>query len=168
MDESKDHEATAGRTTVERKSQRELVVTRTINAPVHIVYKAWTQAELFRQWWVPKSFGLNLLSCEMDVRVGGEYRLVFRHEDSEMAFFGKYLDVVPNARLVWTNDEGGESGPVTTATFEATAGKTLVVLSDRYPSKESLDAAMASGEKSGMDETYNQLDELLATMSAGS
>jgi uncharacterized protein YndB with AHSA1/START domain len=156
--------AVKSRTTVERKSERELVVTRTINGPARIVYDAWTKSELFRQWWVPKSFGLTLLSCDLDVRVGGQYRLVFRHGDSQMAFFGRYIEVIPHSRLVWTNEEGEDAGPVTTATFEETGGKTLVVLHELYPSKESLDAAMASGEKSGMDETFDQLDELLVTL----
>ena len=97
---------TKNRTGVERKSERELVVTRTVNAPARLVFEAWTKAELFRRWWVPKSYGLTLLSCEMDVRVGGQYRLVFRHEDSTMEFFGTYLEVTPHSRLVWTNEEG--------------------------------------------------------------
>lgn len=163
MDATKESEtAVKNRTTAERTSDRELVVTRTVNGPAHLVYEAWTNPELFRQWWVPKSFGLTLLSCDLDVRVGGQYRLVFRHGDSDMAFFGKYLEVIPPSRIVWTNEEGEDAGPVTTATFEETGGKTLVVLHELYPSKESLDAAMASGEKSGMDETFAQLDELLA------
>jgi uncharacterized protein YndB with AHSA1/START domain len=150
------------RTTMERKSERELVITRTINAPARLVYDAWTKPELFRQWWVPKSFGLTLLSCDLDVRVGGQYRLVFRHGDSQMAFFGRYIEVISHSRIVWTNEEAEDGGPVTTVTFEENGGKTLVVLHELYPSKESLDAAMASGEKSGMDETFEQLDELLA------
>src|SRR5215831_4576152 len=95
---------TTSRTTVERKSERELVVTRTIDGPARMVFEAFTKADLFQRWWVPKSFGLTLLSCELDVRVGGTYRLVFRHGGSEMAFFGKYLEVTPHSRLVWTND----------------------------------------------------------------
>src|SRR4030095_6268006 len=102
------------RMSVERKSERELVVTRTINAPPRIVFQAWTQAELFSRWWVPKSLGLTLLSCELDVRVGGTYRLVFRHPASgePMAFFGRYVEVTPHSRLAWTNEEAGEAGPV--------------------------------------------------------
>jgi len=164
MDATKESETTVkSRTTVERKSERELVVTRTINGPARLVYEAWTNPKLFRQWWVPKSFGLTLLSCDLDVRVGGQYRLVFRHGDSQMAFFGRYIEVIPPSRLVWTNEEAEDGGAVTTATFEEKEGKTLVVLHELYPSKESLDAAMASGEKSGMDETFDQLDELLVT-----
>jgi len=151
-------------TTAERKSERELVVTRTINAPAHIVYEAWTKAELFRQWWVPKSFGLNLVACEMDVRTGGKYRLAFNHQGSTMEFFGKYLEVVPNARIVWTNDEGDEAGPVTTVTFDEQNGRTHLVVSDLYPSKEALDAAMESGgSMSAMPETLDQLEALLLT-----
>jgi|SRR5579884_2333261 len=155
------------RTTVERKSERELVVTRIVNGPPRIVFEAFANPELFKRWWVPKSFGVSMVSCEMDVRVGGPYRLVFRHGDSEpMAFFGKYLDVKPPSRLVWTNDEGEDGGEITTVTFEAKGDKTLLVMHDLYPSKEALDAAMASGEKSGTDETFEQLDELLAALGA--
>ena len=107
------------RTTVDRRSERELVVTRTFNGPARIVFEAWTRPELFRRWWVPKSMGMSLRSCEMDVRVGGKYRLEF--EPDGMAFFGTYLEVTPHSRLVWTNEEGGEGGPVTTVTFEEEA-----------------------------------------------
>ena len=156
MDESRQSEATPtnNRTVVKRKSELELVVTRTVNAPARLVFEAWTKAELFRRWWVPKSFGVTLLSCEMDVRVGGQYRLVFPHEDSTMAFFGTYLEVTPNARLVWTNDEGDNGKTVTTVTFDENAGKTLLVVHDRYPSKEALD----SGSTGAMPEALDQLD----------
>jgi len=156
------------RTTVERKSEREMAVTRTINGPARIVFEAFTKAELFKRWWVPKSFGLTLLSCELDVRVGGTYRLVFRHEGSDMAFFGRYTEVTPNSRLVWTNDEGGDDGAVTTVTFEEAGGKTVVVLRDLYPSKEALDAAIASGSTSGNSEAFDQLDELVVALGANS
>ena len=153
------------RTTVERKSERELVVTRTVNGPARIVFEAFTKPELFARWWVPKSCGLSLLSCELDVRVGGTYRLVFSHNGSEpMAFFGRYLEVTPHSRLVWTNDEGDEGGAVTTATFEENAGTTLLVMHDLYPSKEALDGAIASGSTSGFSETFEQLDELLVSL----
>jgi uncharacterized protein YndB with AHSA1/START domain len=149
-------------TAVERTSERELVVTRTVNGPARLVFEAWTTPDLFRKWWVPRSYGLTLLSCEMDVRVGGEYRLVFSHEGSTMAFFGTYLEVTPNSRLVWTNDEGDVGVTVTTVTFEEIAGKTLVAVRDLYPSKEALDAA--SGSTGAMPEALDQLDELLVTL----
>ena len=153
------------RTSVERKSERELVVTRTIHAPPRLVFKAWTQAELFQRWWVPKSCGLTLLSCELDVRVGGAYRLVFHHPAAAepMAVHGRYLEVTPPSRLVWTNEEAGGNGQVTTVTFEERDGGTLLVMRDLYPSKEALDEAVSSGSTSGIDETLNQLDELLAS-----
>jgi len=171
MDARRESEPTATKnlTTVERKAERELVVTRTINGPARIVFEAFTKPELFKRWWVPKSFALSLLSCELDVRVGGTYRLVFSHGGSEpMAFFGRYLEVIPHSRIVWTNDEGGEGGAVTTATFEENAGQTLVVLSDLYPSKEALDAAIASGSTGGTSETLDQLDELVVALVASS
>jgi len=152
-------------TTAERKSERELVVTRTINGPARVVFEAWTRPELFKQWWVPKSFGLSLLSCEMDVRVGGRYRLVFKGDPEPMAFYGRYIEVTPHSRLVWTNEEGGDSGQVTTVTFEERGGKTLLVMHDLYPSKEALDDAIASGSTAGgMDEQFEQLDKLLASL----
>ena len=157
---------TKSRTTVERKSEREIVVTRTINGPARIVFEAFTKPELFKRWWVPKSFGLTLLSCELDVRVGGKYRLVFSHNGSEMAFFGTYTEVTPHSRLAWTNDEGGEGGAITTATFREEAGKTLLVLSDLYPSKEALDAG--SGSTDAMPETLDQLEELVVALVASS
>ena len=170
MDARKESEPTPtkNRATVERKSERELVVTRTVNGPARIVFEAWTKPELFKQWWAPKSFGLTLLSCEQDVRVGGKYRLVFSHPAAPqpMEFFGRYLEVTPHSRLVWTNDEGDEAGPVTTVTFEDKDGKTLLVVHDLYPSKEALDGAIASGATSGMPETLEQLDELLVALGA--
>src|SRR5499425_3950649 len=154
------------RTTVERKSERELVVTRTFNGPARIVFEAWTKPELFKQWWAPKSMGMFLRSCEMDVRVGGRYRLVFGHDASHPdEFIGRYPEVTPHSRLVWTNDEGGEDGPVTTVTFEEKSGKTLLVLHELYPSKEALDAA-GTGAADVMSETFGQLDELLVTLGA--
>jgi len=165
MDARRESEPTPmkNRTTVERKSERELVVTRTFNGPARIVFEAWTKPELFRRWWVPKSMGMSLLSCEMDVRVGGKYRLEF--EPDAMAFFGTYLEVTPHSRLVWTNEEGGEGGPVTTVTFEEKGGKTLLVMHELYSSKEALDAA-GTGAADAMVETFAQLDELLLTLGA--
>jgi uncharacterized protein YndB with AHSA1/START domain len=153
------------RTTVERKSERELVVTRTFNAPARIVFEAWTKPELFKRWWVPKSMGMSLLSCDMDVRVGGKYRLEFAHGESQAAFFGTYKEVTPHSRLVWTNEESDE-GSVTTVTFEEQDGKTLLAMHELYPSKEALDAA-GTGAADATVETFAQLDELLVTLSAG-
>lgn len=155
---------TRNRTTVERTSDREVVVTRTFDAPARIVFEAWTRPELFQRWWVPKSMGMSLRSCEMDVRVGGKYRLEF--EPDGMAFFGTYLEVTPPSRLVWTNEEGGEGGSVTTVTFEEKGGKTLLVLRELYPTKEALDAA-GTGAAEATIETFAQLDELLVALGAG-
>jgi uncharacterized protein YndB with AHSA1/START domain len=169
MDAGKPGNSTTGanRTTVERMSGRELVVTRTFHAPARIVFEAWTKSDLFKRWWVPKSIGASLLSCEMDVRTGGRYRLEFGHPASEttMAFFGKYIEVTPPSRIVWTNEES-DSGSVTTVTFEEKGGKTLLVLHELYPSKEALDDALASGSTGGWDEQFEQLDALLATLEA--
>jgi uncharacterized protein YndB with AHSA1/START domain len=171
MDAKKEGESAAmkNRTTVERKSERELVVTRSFDGPARLVFEAWTRPELLKQWWAPKSFGVSFISCDADVRTGGTYRFVFGHPASNqpMAFFGRYIEVIPHSRLVWTNDEGGEGGAVTTVTFEQRGSETLVVMHDLYPSKDALDAAIASGSTSGMCETFEQLDELLVTLGAG-
>lgn len=150
--------------TAERTSDRELVVTRTINGSARSVFEAWTDGDLLKEWWAPKSFPITLLSCETDPRIGGRYRLVFGHEGSTMEFFGRYLEVSPSSRLVWTNEEG-EDEPVTTVTFREEGGKTRVVVRELYPSKEALDAAIADGSSgmSAMPEQLAQLEEFLAT-----
>jgi uncharacterized protein YndB with AHSA1/START domain len=150
----------SNRTTSERKSDSELIITRTFDAPARLVFEAWTTPELLKQWWVPKSSGATLLSCEQDVRVGGSYRLQFAYPKAatRMAFFGRYLEVVPNARLVWTNEES--DGAITTVTFEEQEGKTLLVMSELYPSKQGLDMAI-EGMDEAMPETFEQLDEFL-------
>ena len=159
---------TKNRTTVERKSERELVVARTFNGPARLVFEAWTKPELLKRWWAPKSFGISFISCEVDVRAGGTYRFVFGHPAAEqpMEFFGRYLEVTPHCRLVWTNDEGSEGGAVTTVTFEERGAETLVTMHDLYPSKEALDDAIASGSTGGFGEAFEQLDELLVTLGA--
>ena len=154
------------RTTVQKTSDREVVVTRTFDAPARLVFEAWSKPELFKKWWVPRSMGMTLRSCELDVRTGGKYRLVFGDDPANaMAFFGKYLEVVPDKRIVWTNEESGDAGSVTSVTFEERDGKTLLVLSELYPTKEALDAA-GTGAQEAMHETFGQLDELLAELSA--
>ncbi|WP_336489160.1 SRPBCC family protein [Methylobacterium nigriterrae] len=157
--------ASNGRTAVERRSERELVVTRTFDGPVRLVFDAWTKPELFKLWWAPRSRGVPLLSCEMDVRTGGSYRIAFGHDSSNaMAFFGKYLDVSPPSRLVWTNDES-DDGAVTTVTFADVGGRTRLVLQELYPSKEALDEAFI-GMEDAMPEQFEQLDDLLITLGA--
>ena len=157
--------ATANSAEPERISDCELLATRTINGPARLVWEAWTKADLFQRWWAPKSFPITLVACELDVRVGGGYRLVFGHEGSTAEFFGRYLEVTPPARLVWTNDEG-ESGQVTTVTLTESDGQTLVTVHDRYPSKQALDDEIASGSTGAMPEQLAQLDEFIASLEA--
>lgn len=160
------NESDSHRTTVQKKSDREVVVMRTFDAPARLVFEAWSKPELFKKWWVPRSAGMTLRSCEMDVRAGGKYRLVFGDDPANaMAFFGTYLEVVPGKRIVWTNEESGDVGSVTTVTFEERDGKTLLVMSELYPTKEALDAA-GTGAQEATHETFGQLDELLAELSA--
>jgi uncharacterized protein YndB with AHSA1/START domain len=167
MDEGRHAESTSvdQRTTVERRSERELVVTRFFDAPARLVFEAWTKPELFMRWWAPKSSGVPLFSCDMDVRTGGGYRVAFGHDaENTMEFFGKYLEVIPNARLVWTNEES-EDAALTTVTFEDKGDRTLLTLHELYPTKEALDEAI-EGMEGGMPEQFEQLDELLLTLNA--
>lgn len=165
MNARSDSEAPKNPTTVEPKSEREIVVTRTFDAPARLVFKAWTTPELFKRWWVPKSMPLALLSYEADIRTGGSYRLVFDVDGTNtMAFFGRYLEVTPHSRIVWTNDESGGDGALTTVTLEERVGKTWMTLHELYRSKEVRDAALASGSYDGMGETFEQLDEVLVTL----
>lgn len=159
-------ESESRRTTVQKKSEREVIVTRTFDAPARLVFEAWSKPELFRKWWVPRSMGMTLRSCEMDVRTGGKYRLVFGDDPANpMAFFGNYIEVVPDQRIVWTNEESGDAGSVTTVTLEERDGKTLLVMSELYPTKEALDEA-GTGAQEALHETFGQLDEVLAKLSA--
>lgn len=170
MDTGRRSDPAAGkaRTSVERISERELVVTRIVDGPARLVFDAWTKPELFQRWWAPLSFGVSLISFEADVRTGGAYRLVMGHPSSEhpMAFFGRYTDVTPHSLIVWTNDEGGEDGAVTTVTFEEMNGATRVVVHELYPSKEALDEAMASGSTGGWGEQFEQLDQIIFSLDA--
>ena len=169
MDEKTESESDSLKnpTTVERTSERELVVTRTFHGPARIVFEAWTKAELLKRWWAPKSFGITFVSCEADVRTGGTYRFVFSHPDAEqpMAFFGRYLEVTPPSRIVWTNEESADNC-ITTVTFEEKDGKTLLTLHELYPTKQALDDALKSGSTgtSGAGEQFELLDELLVNM----
>ena len=149
-------------TTVER-SGREVIVTRSFDAPAHVVFEAWSKPELFRRWWVPRSLGMTLTACEMDVRTGGRYRLGFEGMD----FYGTYVEVTPPTRIVWTNEEGGTDGSVTTVTLTETDGTTLVVVSELYPSEEALEAD-GGGATDAMPETFRQLDDLLAELTSTS
>jgi uncharacterized protein YndB with AHSA1/START domain len=152
-------------TTVVRKSERELVITRTFDAPARILFEAWTKPELLKRWWTPKSLGITFISCEIDARTGGTYRFVFGHPDFErpMAFFGKYVEVTPYSRIVWTNEETAD-GALSTLTFEENGGKTVLTLHELHPSKQALDDALATGGPNAAGEQFELLDEVLANL----
>lgn len=168
MDASKESDRSSHVTDMKRVSDRELVVTRLFNAPARLVFEAWTKPEWFRKWWTPASFGMTFLACEMDARTGGKYRLEFGHPSSDQpaAFYGRYLEVTPHSKVVWTNEEGGGDGAVTTVTFEEQAGQTRVVMHDLHPSKEALDEAISSGSTSCTEEQFAQLNDLLISSAA--
>lgn len=163
MDASKESDRGNHGVEVKRVSDRELVVTRLFNAPARLVFEAWTKPELFRKWWAPASVGMTFLACEMDARTGGTYRLEFGHpcSDQPAAFYGRYLEVIPPSKVVWTNDEGDGEGAITTVTFEEQGGQTRVVMHDLHPSKEALDEAISSGSTSCTEEQFAQLSDVL-------
>lgn len=162
MDLSGQPERVKSPTTVARKSERELVVTRTFESQVRAVFDAWTRPELFRLWWAPKSTSAALNVCEIDARIGGSYRITFGDGGTDsMTFFGRYLEVTPPSRLVWTNEES-EDAPVTTVTFEDQGERTLLILSELYRSADTLADAIA-GMQAMAPEQFAQLDELLAS-----
>ena len=166
MDARNESKPGQNRKTVQLKYDREVVVTRTFDAPARLVFEAWTKPALFTQWWVPRSMGRPLRSCTLDVRVGGRYRLEFGDDPANpVAFFGKYLEVTPPSRLVWTNEESGDAGSVTTVTLEEKDGRTHLVLTELYATKEALDAA-GTGAQDALRETFGQLDEVLFTLGA--
>lgn len=169
MDETKVNDPIPAkyRTDVTRQSERELVITRTFDGPVQLVFEAWTKPELLMRWWAPKSFGITFLSCEADVRTGGTYRFVFGHpaSDKPMAFTGRYIEVMPPTRIVWTNEESAD-GSVTTVSLTEKDGKTHLVLSDLFPSKAALDAAIESGSQGAYPEQFEALDTLLSSLLA--
>jgi len=151
-------------TKTDRQSDREVVVTRVFDAPGRLVFEAWTTPELLMKWWTPKSFGITFISCEADVRPGGAYRFVMGHPDFDqpMAFVGRYLEVDPPKRLVWTNEES-DDGAVTIVTFEERDGRTHLLLREVYPDKAALDEALAQGGIGAYPEQFNALDDLLST-----
>lgn len=168
MDASKESDRGNHGVEVKRVSDRELVVTRLFNAPARLVFEAWTKPELFRKWWAPASVGMTFLACEMDARTGGTYRLEFGHpcSDQPAAFYGRYLEVIPPSKVVWTNDEGDGEGAITTVTFEEQGGQTRVVMHDLHPSKEALDEAISSGSTSCTEEQFAQLSDVLDSSAA--
>ena len=148
-------------TTVDRPTDRQMVITRAFDAAPAAVFAAWTTPETLKRWWTPKSSGMALLSCEIDARPGGRYRFeIGRPGAPPLVFFGRYLEAAANARLVWTNEEGPD-GAVTTLTLEAAGGQTRLTLSETYPTPAALDGAI-EGMQAGMTETFAQLDALLA------
>jgi uncharacterized protein YndB with AHSA1/START domain len=154
----------SNRTVSEVRSDLELVITRTIDGPARIVFDAWTKVELLVRWWAPNAIGVAGDGFVSDVRTGGRFRQVLRlHGGGEIAFSGTYLEVTPPTRLVYTSifEPRPEAGEVLcTVTFEERDGKTKIVLHEKFPSKETLEAAMCGG----MDASLDQLDDLVSAL----
>jgi len=152
------------RTVSEVRGDLELVITRTIDGPPRIVFDAWTRLDLLVRWWAPSRAGVPGEGFALDLRPGGKWRSVLKlHTGDELAFSGTYLEVVPPSRLVYTSvfEPRPEAGEVMcTVTFEDRDAKTLVTLREVFPSRAALEAAL----RSGMDESLDQLDDLIASL----
>ncbi len=154
-------------TTMELKSDREIVIARTFNGPARLVFDAWTKPELVKRWWAPKSRGVSVVGCDADVRVGGNYRYVLRRDTGdEFGFSGNYTEVTPHSRLVYTQcfEPIPDAEAIITVTFDEQDGKTRLVAHELYPSKEAREGALASGMEQGMRETMDQLEKLVASL----
>jgi len=142
--------------------EREVTVTRLFDAPRPLVFSMWTDAKHVAAWWGPHTF--DNPKVEVDPRPGGKILIHMRRPDGGVhPMGGVYDEVTPHSRIVWTNEEGGENGSVTTVTFEEKDGQTLLVMSELYPSKEAFDAA-GTGAAEATHETFGQLDDLLAEL----
>lgn len=159
--------ALMNRTTLERESDREIVIRRSFDAPAGIVFGALTNPDLVRRWWAPRSLGVSVVSVEIDVRVGGKYRHVLRHDGGgDVGFSGEYLDIVPPRRLVYTQiyEPMAEAGEVVvTVSLDERDGRTHLVLHERWPSKGALDGALATNMERGFSETMDQLEQLVTS-----
>ncbi len=143
----------------------EIVITRVVDAPRRLVWKAWTEPEHIRQW-LSGLEGWTMPVCEMDARAGGAWRYVWRKDSgTEMAMGGLVREAVPPERLVTTERWGPEwPETVNTLRLAEAGGRTTITLTILYPSTEARDAALATGMKDGMDLSFSRLDALLRTM----
>jgi uncharacterized protein YndB with AHSA1/START domain len=140
--------------------------TRFLAAPPELVFEAWTEPDHLRKWWGPRS--LEIVVCEVDLRVGGPWHMVHRAPDGkEFGFHGEYREIDRPNRLVatWVFEGVPDEEAVETMTFEAVDGGTMARGTSRYSSIEARDAQLASGMESGMVESYERLDELFASLS---
>jgi uncharacterized protein YndB with AHSA1/START domain len=152
-------------TVMRLEGDREIVISRTFNAPARLVFDAVTKPELLKRWWAPKSLGVALVQCDADVRPGGTYRYVMQKGNGPlMAFSGTYREESPPARLVY--DEIFEpmaalGSAHVSVTFEEHDGKTRYVMRSVYASKQARDGVVASGMEKGMRESMDQLEALV-------
>ena len=144
-------------------SDREIVLTRVFDAPRHLVFDAFTKAELLKRWFGPH--GWSLVVCEVDLKVGGTFRFVLRGPDgAEMGMRGVYKEIVRPERSVHMesfDDYPGESQVTTVLTEQG--GKTTLTATVLYPSQEVRDAVIKSGMEHGAAESYDKLAEMLAS-----
>jgi uncharacterized protein YndB with AHSA1/START domain len=158
-----EHEEQAERTIVTAPGDREIRVERVFDAPPDRVFAATTEPEAIEQWWGP--LGTTAVVERMDVRPGGAWRFVLREPDGgESAFHGTFREVVAPERIVQTFEWEGMPGHVSveTATYEDLGGRTRLVTTSVFPTREERDGMLASGREQGMRETYGRLDDLLA------
>ncbi|MGH7561039.1 MAG: SRPBCC family protein [Gemmatimonadales bacterium] len=155
--------AKTGVTTYDTPTDRDVVITRVVDAPRGLVFDAWTDARYVQQWMLGPE-GWTMPVCEIDLRPGGTWRFVWRKTGgSEMAMTGSYREVSPPNRVVWT-ERWGPEWPETVNTLSLTeaGGRTTITLTVTYPSREARDAALKTGMKDGMEVSYARLEKLLS------
>lgn len=157
--------ARTGVTTYTTASDQEVVITRVVSAPRRVVFDAFTNARHVPNWLIGPE-GWTMPVCEIDLRPGGTWRYVYRKDDgSEMTMQGSYREVAPPERLVSTESWGPEwPETVNTMVLTETGGLTTITITARYPSKEARDAALKTGMKSGMDQSFARLDSMLKSL----
>lgn len=160
---------------VSMPSDTEVLVKRGFNAPVELVWQAYTQPDLLRRWLLgPDDWTMPI--CEMDVRVGGKYRWRWKNlkDGKEFGFYGEFLEVTPHSQFRHTEhydpgdfgDSMGEQPAIVTVTFEDRNGTTLVSTLLKYAMKEDRDAALSTGMTDGMEMSYSNLDNVLTSQAA--
>ena len=156
---------TAPTMTVTTPSDREVAMTRVVNAPRRLAFEAWTNPEHVPHWMLgPEGWAMPV--CEIDLRPGGKWHMVWRKESGvEMGMSGEYREVTPPERVVSTERWGPEwPETINTVTFVEAGGKTTITVTILYPSKAARDAAMETGMRDGMVPTFNRLEAYLATL----
>ena len=155
--------------TVTLPTDEQILITREFAAPKHLVYRAFTEPDLVRQWWTAKRGDMKI--CEIDLRVGGKWRYVMETPDGmEVGFHGEYREIEPNERIVSTEifegmPEGvAEEASVNTATFTEEDGRTTLEILVQHSNKQFRDMHVESGMEDGLQDALDLLEEVAVSI----